>query len=107
MPPVQKPSERIRKLMEISGLSQELLAKKLGITQASVSKWLNDVTQPRGGHLLLLAEIFEVTPEYILDGVEIKTQTKTKDEKDRIIDLQERMIKMLTEEVERLKQEKD
>lgn len=39
-------------------MSQETLAKKVGVSRQSISKWENDVAYPEMNHLMKLCSIF-------------------------------------------------
>jgi len=60
----------IKKLRREHDMTQEQLAECLGISAASVSQWECDRTAPDISQLPILANIFEVTTDYIL-GVDI------------------------------------
>ena len=49
---------KIREYRERNGLSQEELARRLGIDRSSVAKWESSCNIPRLAHLLELAKIF-------------------------------------------------
>lgn len=57
---------RIKELRKLNGLTQNALAKKLGITQANLSGWENNHWQPDKDSLIKMADIFEVSVDYIL-----------------------------------------
>lgn len=66
--------ERLLKLRKEKGLSQEALAEQVGTTRQAVSKWENDQGYPETEKLLLLANIFEVSTDYLLkDHGQVKT----------------------------------
>ncbi|MFA9493161.1 helix-turn-helix domain-containing protein [Streptococcus sp. E17BB] len=50
-------------------MSQRELAKKLGVTQTSISNWEKDQTKIGGEHLINLALLFNVSTDDIL-GIE-------------------------------------
>ena len=51
----------LSRLRSRSGLSQDALAEKMGVSRQSVSKWENDSAVPELEKLIRLAEIFDVT----------------------------------------------
>lgn len=55
----------IRYLRKQNGLSQEQLARKLGITQGSVSLWEQGRTDPDTKTLAKIAEIFNVSVDFL------------------------------------------
>lgn len=61
-------SENIRYFRKKKGYSQEQLARKLNIKQASVSNWESGKTQPDMKYLVDLAKIFEVTTDTLLSN---------------------------------------
>lgn len=59
-------SEKILSLRKKNGWSQEELAEKLNVTRQSVSKWESAASIPDIGKILELAQIFDVTTDYLL-----------------------------------------
>ena len=45
------------------GMTQELIAERLGVSRQAVSKWENGTSEPSTSNLLALADLFEVSPE--------------------------------------------
>lgn len=59
--------KNIRKQMKIT---QQQLAKRAGVSQATVSDYENDVTKNhRADELMRIAAALETTPEYLLEGI--------------------------------------
>ncbi len=56
----------IRQLREERGWSQELLARRLGVGQGTVSNWERGLKVPQPRTLLRLAELFDVSQEEIV-----------------------------------------
>lgn len=54
-------SEKIYTLRRKSGLSQEQLAEKIGVSRQTVSKWENGAALPELEKLITLAQCFHVT----------------------------------------------
>ena len=54
-------SERIYKLRRKSGLSQEQLAEKIGVSRQAISKWESGTSTPELEKLLALSECFHIT----------------------------------------------
>jgi len=48
------------------GYTQEELADKIGVSRQSVSKWESNKTYPEMSKIVNLAEMFSVSPEYLL-----------------------------------------
>ncbi|MCE5348344.1 helix-turn-helix domain-containing protein [Citrobacter koseri] len=60
--------DRIRARRVQLDITQQTLAKKLGVSRVSVTKWENGTTKPDGENLHQLALALQVTPEWILYG---------------------------------------
>lgn len=58
--------ERIKYLMQAEGISQYALAKKLGISQSTISNWLNGKKEPSIESLWKLADYFGESVDYII-----------------------------------------
>ena len=59
--------EKLLTLRKRSGLSQEALAEKLGVSRQTVSRWELGTAQPELGSLLPLCRLFGVPAEDLLD----------------------------------------
>lgn len=60
--------DRIRSRRVQLDITQLTLAKKLGVSRVSVTKWENGTTKPDGENLHQLALALQVSPEWILYG---------------------------------------
>lgn len=58
--------QRISELRTESGWSQVKLAEKIGVTKQTVSNWENENIQPSIEMLVRLANLFNVTTDYML-----------------------------------------
>ena len=63
-------SEKLMDLRRKSGLSQEQLADRLGVTRQSVSKWESGTAMPELVKLISLSDIFGVSVDYLLGRTE-------------------------------------
>jgi transcriptional regulator with XRE-family HTH domain len=61
-----KIGERIGELRKGRGLTQSVLAKRLGVTTSAVSAYENATAYPSYDILLGLADLFHVTTDYLL-----------------------------------------
>lgn len=59
-------SEKLMDLRRKSGLSQEQLADRLGVTRQSVSKWESGTAMPELVKLISLSDIFGVSVDYLV-----------------------------------------
>lgn len=66
-------ADRIQNLRKIKGLSQEELADKIGVSRQAVSKWESEQSLPDMEKIILLSDFFDVTTDYLLKGIEPKT----------------------------------
>lgn len=57
---------KLKKLREQMGLTQELLAERLGVTKSSVSYYETQERSPSPDVLIRCARIFHVTTDYLL-----------------------------------------
>ena len=80
--------DKILQLRKRSGLSQEALAERIGVSRQAVSKWETGEAVPELSKLLLLARAFSVTTDYLLSEdesepkpLEASPAEKTFDEK--------------------------
>lgn len=63
-------ADRIQYLRKTKGLSQEELADKAGVSRQAVSKWESEKSIPDLEKIIVLSDIFDVTTDYILKGIE-------------------------------------
>ncbi len=59
-------SEKLMELRRRSGMSQEQLADRLGVTRQSVSKWESGTAMPELVKLISLSELFDVSVDYLV-----------------------------------------
>ena len=69
-------ADRIKTLREQKGLTQSTLARKIGITRSSVNAWEMGISTPSTQYLIQLAEIFNVSTDYLL-GLEATSTIST------------------------------
>ncbi len=58
--------ERIKRLIEESKITQRDLAQDIGVTESTISKYLNGERMPSGDTLLNLATALNTTSDYLL-----------------------------------------
>ena len=63
---------------ETKGYSQEELADKVGVSRQAVSKWESEQSTPDLEKVIAMSELFEVTTDYILKGIEPVSTTNRK-----------------------------
>lgn len=58
--------ENLKKEMAYRKVTQEMLAKRLNVSQATVSRWAKGINEPDLQGLFLLCKILETTPNELL-----------------------------------------
>ena len=59
--------EKIKLLREGSKMTQAELARQLGVTRSGVNAWEMGITMPSTQYIIKLAEIFNISTDYLLD----------------------------------------
>ena len=88
-------ADKIKLLREAKGMTQADLARKLGVTRSGVNAWEMGITVPSTLYVASLAELFEVSSDYLL-GIE-KSATVS------VEGLTARQVAALTELIESMK----
>lgn len=73
--------EQIYNLRTLKNLSQNDLASELDVSRQSISKWENNVTVPELDKLVKMSELFDVSLDVLVHGVEAKVKEKSEYEK--------------------------
>ena len=68
----------IQYLRKQKGYSQEELADKVGVSRQAISKWESEQSTPDLEKVIAMSELFEVTTDYILKGIEPVSTTNRK-----------------------------
>ena len=71
-------ADRIQYLRKQNGLSQEELADKISVSRQAVSKWESEQSTPDLDKIIVMSNLFEVTTDYILKGIEPVSTTSKK-----------------------------
>lgn len=79
-----KISNRLVELRKKNGYSQEELADKLGISRQAVSKWERAEASPDTDNLILLAKIYNVSLDELLNVDDEDVETIVKDNKEEV-----------------------
>lgn len=58
--------EKLQRLRQKAGMSQDALAEQLNVSRQAVSRWERDETMPEAEKVILLADLFGVTTDYLL-----------------------------------------
>lgn len=62
-----KTGEIIKSIMIEHNLSQEQLAKMIGVSQKAISNWINGIDKPNATSLILIYKKFGITPNELLE----------------------------------------
>ena len=81
---------RLRELRNKSGLTQNEIATKLGVSGQTILNWENKIYEPKIGQLIQLADLFNVTIDYLVER---------KNAPDKIDELCKELDKISKEEV--------
>ena len=65
-------SERIFELIKERGYTQKEFSKKTGIAESTISDWKKKGTNPVSDKILMICEVLEVSPYFLLSGAENK-----------------------------------
>ena len=79
-------ANRLYELRKKNGLSQEELADKLGISRQAVSKWERAEASPDTDNLILLAKLYGVTLDELLNSESAEDLAKENIEADPIME---------------------
>lgn len=63
---MNKISERIFELRKERSLSQQKLAKQIGVSQKSIDFWEKGINEPKASYIIKLATYFHVSSDYLL-----------------------------------------
>lgn len=62
---------QIKELRQERGLSQQALAKQIGVSQKAVDFWERGVNEPKASYIVLLCDFFGVSADYLLGRTEV------------------------------------
>ena len=63
--------KRIYELRNESKLSQLTLAKAIGVSQKAIDYWERGVNEPKASSIVLLADFFNVSADYLLGRTDL------------------------------------
>ena len=70
--------QKIKELRQENNLTQEELAEQLGVSPQAISRWENSTTYPDITLLPIIANMFDVTIDYLLDMDSYKMKEELK-----------------------------
>lgn len=59
-------SKKIKALRLEKGLSQQKLAKEIGVTQKAIDFWEKNINEPKASYIINLAKFFDVSADFLL-----------------------------------------
>ena len=63
--------QKLQTLRQRAGMSQDVLAERMGVSPQAVSRWERDETMPEAEKTIRISDCFQVTTDYLLkDGPE-------------------------------------
>ena len=74
-------ADRLQELRKKTGYSQEQLADMLGLSRQAVSKWESRQGKPEIDNIIKLTEIYHVSADYILLGIDPSAQAPAPEKK--------------------------
>ena len=63
---MNKLSVRLYELRNDNGLSQQKLAKEIGVSQKAIDFWEKGINEPKASYVVKLALFFKVSTDYLL-----------------------------------------
>ncbi|SHI04747.1 helix-turn-helix domain-containing protein [Marivita hallyeonensis] len=60
--------DRLTAAREAAGMSQEALAKRLGVKKSTMRNWEDDLSEPRANRLSMLAGLLNVSMMWLING---------------------------------------
>lgn len=102
--------DRLKNLRESRKMSQQYLADYLGKGNKTViSSWERNKTKPLMDDIVAISNLFEVSTDYMMKGVEMNVAQEPNDEyvkipKKDLLALQNKIIQYQEKEIEELKQ---
>jgi transcriptional regulator with XRE-family HTH domain len=60
--------DRLTAAREAAGMTQEALAKRLGVKKSTMRNWENDISEPRANRLSMLAGLLNVSMMWLING---------------------------------------
>ena len=62
--------ERIFLRLEELNMTQKAFSEKTGISQSAISEWKSKKTNPTADKIMVICKVLEVSPEWLLSGVQ-------------------------------------
>ena len=89
--------DRIRKIRLDAGLTQKEFAQRIGVSRIYISGWETNQSSPGSARLFVIAEKFNVNPDWLIDGSGEPYKSQTVDAKTRAQIEREHINKLFSE----------
>lgn len=94
--------KQFKKILAERDITQQELAKKLGIAQSMISQWLTGTSNPNLNTLKKLSSVLDVQLNYFLEDLKVNDSTEKLKEKDleilnlnnKILELEKEILKL-------------
>lgn len=63
-------SDRIFEKLKEMNMTQRAFSEETGISQSTISEWKSKKTNPTSEKILIICKVLNVTPEWLLSGIE-------------------------------------
>ena len=63
-------SDRIFERLRQMNMSQKVFSEETGISQSTISEWKSKRTNPTSEKIMVICKVLDVTPEWLLSGIE-------------------------------------
>ena len=63
---MNKLSFRLKELRQQKNISQQTLAKEIGVSQKAIDFWEKDINEPKSSYVIKLSIYFKVSADYLL-----------------------------------------
>jgi transcriptional regulator with XRE-family HTH domain len=62
--------DRLKELRSEKNISQQCLAKQIGVSQKAIDFWEKGINEPKATNIIKLSEFFNVTTDYLLGATD-------------------------------------
>ena len=63
---INKFNERLQQLINDKSITQQIFASKINLSFSTISQWTRGLKQPTADNIIIVAQYFGVTTDYIL-----------------------------------------
>ena len=59
--------EKLKFMLEMKGITQRELAQKLGTTEVTVSRYINNTRDPKSEMIVKICRVFDISADWLLE----------------------------------------